>query len=189
MDNMFERFLDNHGIPYKIYRNGNLIGEVEGLTQNESVDFQIGTDIEKGDVIVNPGNERLYVSDKKTFFAHKEAMYIIAYTLSEAEYNNTQTSSSPIFNIGNVNNSIVGTQNNATIFNGASIEDLRDLVNQHNSLDKELLEDMIDLIEKELSSNRPVKRGFLSKFAGILQNNEWITSPLAAFILEHFFLQ
>lgn len=80
MDNMFERFLDNHGIPYKIYRNGNLIGEVEGLTQNESVDFQIGTDIEKGDVIVNPGNERLYVSDKKTFFAHKEAMYIIAYT-------------------------------------------------------------------------------------------------------------
>lgn len=189
MNNMFERFLDSHGIPYKIYRNGNLICEVEGLTQNESVDFRVGTDIEKGDIIINPANERLYVSSKETAFVHKEATHIVAHTVSEAEYNRTQTSNNPVFNIGNVSNSIVGTQQNATIFNGASIEDLRDLISQNNSLDKELLNEMVDLIEKELSSNKPIKRGVLSKFAGILQNNEWITSPLAAFMLEHFFLQ
>lgn len=189
MNNTFERFLSLQGIPYKIYRNGNLICETEGLTQKEGVDFRVGTNIEKGDVIVNLENEQFYVSDKKTCFANKAAMYIITYTLSEAEYNKMQVSNNPVFNIENINNSIVGTQHNATIFNGASIEDLRDLINQHNSLDRELLKEMIDLIENELSSNNPVKKGFLSKFANVLQNNEWITSPLAAFILEHFFLQ
>lgn len=191
MESPIKRFLAMHGIPYKIYRNDNLICEVEGLAQNDGVNFQIGTDVETGDVLVNPSNERFYVSDKKTVYANKNAMHITVYTVSEAKHNVAEISNNPVFNIGNVSNSIIGTQNNATIYNGTTIEDLRDLINQHNSADKEQLENMVDLLEKELSSDKPIKKGFLSKFAVFLQNNEWIMSPLAAFILEyiglHFF--
>lgn len=34
-----------------------------------------------------------------------------------------------------------------------------------------------------------VKKGFLSKFAGVLQRNEWITAPVATFFLEYFLSQ
>lgn len=188
MEAPIERFLAMHGVTYKIYRDNSLICEVDGLTNKGSITFQIGTDVEKGDVLVNPNNERFYVIDKQTIYTHKNATHITVSISTEAEHKVVGAPNNPVFNIGNVSNSIIGSQNNATMYNGATIADLKELIYKHNSVDKEQLESMIDLLEKELSGNRPIKKGLLSKFVTVLQNNGWIVSPLASFILEHFFL-
>lgn len=45
------------------------------------------------------------------------------------------------------------------------------------------------MLNDAISNKEPVKKGFLSKFAGVLQRNEWITAPVATFFLEYFLSQ
>lgn len=56
-------------------------------------------------------------------------------------------------------------------------------------LTKELLKEMLSILNDAISNKEPVKKGFLSKFAGVLQRNEWITAPVATFFLEYFLSQ
>lgn len=193
--NPFNNLLQYHGIQFEIYRNGVLICQTDGLPNTEKstgrkyVGFMPGTDIESGDLIRNKAGEKFYICDKITDFINKEPIQVKAYTISESKYKQQiKQSNQPIFNIGEVHGSIVGTQQNATITNGCSVEDLTSLIEQHNSIDKELLKEMVSILETAISSQEPIKKGFLKKFAGVLQRNEWITSPIAAFILEKFFL-
>lgn len=97
--------------------------------------------------------------------------------------------SQTVFNIGSAQNSIVGTQENATLTNGYSIDDITKLIERHNSDDEELLKEMVSVLEKAVSNQEPVKKGLLSKFVGVFQRNEWITAPIASFIFEKFFLR
>lgn len=107
----------------------------------------------------------------------------------ENDFKLPSETSKTVFNIGSANNSIIGTQENATITNGHSIEDLTSLIDQHDSLDKELLKEMVSILETAISNQKPIKKGLLSKFAGVLQRNEWITAPIATLILEKIFMQ
>lgn len=63
------------------------------------------------------------------------------------------------------------------------------MIDQHDSCDKELLKEMLSMLNDAISNKEPVKKGFLSKFAGVLQRNEWITAPVATFFLEYFLSQ
>ena len=100
----------------------------------------------------------------------------------------SQQQQQTIINVGEVHHSILGSQQNATI-NGCSAEDLAKLIDQHDSCDKELLKEMLSILNDAISNKEPVKKGFLSKFAGVLQRNEWITAPVATFFLEYFLSQ
>lgn len=193
--NTFDRFLAIHGIPFEIHRENQMIFEIDGIPNTEKstgkryVGFKPNTDIKANDFIINKkSGEKFRIIDTRVSFARKEPIEMIAYTISESEYlkNKNQQSGQPIFNIEEVHNSIIGTQQNAVIHNGYSIEDLTKLIEQHDSYDKELLKEMISVIDTAISNQEPVKKGFLSKFAGVLQRNEWITAPVATFFLEYF---
>ncbi len=193
--NAFDRFLHSHGTQFEIYRDGQLVCKTDGLPNTEEssgkkyVGFKPGTDIEIDDLIINTANEKFYICDKMTEFVHKEPFQIKAYTISESRYKQQiKQNNQPIFNIGEVHSSIVGTQQNVTVNNGYSAEYLNTLIDQHDSLDKELLKEMVSILETAISSQEPIRKGLLSKFAGILQRNEWITAPIASFIFEKFFL-
>lgn len=193
--NTFDRFLRSNGIQFEIYRNGKLVCKVDGLPNTEEatrkryVGFKPGTNIETNDLIVNKAGEKFYICDKMNSFVHKEPFQIKAYIIPESKYHsqNPQNNQS-VFNIGEVHGSIIGTQQNANITNGCSVEDLSALIEQHDSLDKELLKEMILVLESAISSQEPIKKGLLKKFADVLQRNEWITAPIATFIFEKFFL-
>lgn len=189
---VFTRFLDSHGIMYNILRNGIKINTLKGLPNEDNgkeyIGFMPDSDILEGDCLVNPAGERVIVIRKNTDYAYGKPLQISAYIIPESEYykNQKQQDNQSIFNIGEVHNSIVGTQQNATVNNGYSIDDLNQLIEQNNSIDKELLKEMVSLLENAISDRKPIHKGFLSKFAGVLQRNEWITAPIATFILEKF---
>ena len=107
---------------------------------------------------------------------------------SDYKKESSQQQQQTIINVGEAHHSILGSQQNATI-NGCSAEDLAKLIDQHDSCDKELLKEMLSMLNDAISNKEPVKKGFLSKFAGVLQRNEWITAPVATFFLEYFLSQ
>lgn len=192
--NTFDSFLQSHGVEYKIYRQNQFVATAKGLPNEddngkEYIGFKPGTDIEKGDLIINSVNEKFYILKKQTDFEYGKPFQIAAYTIPESEYQNQpQQKNNIVFNVSGVQNSIIGTQQNATITNGYSIEDLTNLIDNHNTEDKELLKEIIALLEDATSNKKTMKKGFLSKFSDVMSKNEWITAPIATFILEKFLL-
>ena len=190
----FSGFLNRHGIMFDIERNGKVINNVRGLPNSddgkEYVGFMPGTDVQVGDWLINPSGDRFYVEKRKTEYILSNPSYVAAYTVLESDYKkeSSQQQQQTIINVGEAHHSILGSQQNATI-NVCSAEDLAKLIDQHDSCDKELLKEMLSMLNDAISNKEPVKKGFLSKFAGVLQRNEWITAPVATFFLEYFLSQ
>lgn len=192
----YKSFLDMHGINFDIERNGECVSSKIGLPNHEKstnrayIGFMPNTDIQVDDWLINNAGDRFLVVEKQTKYFNGRPDKLCAYTITEAEHQkelklqNQQT----IFNIGDVNNSIVGTQQNATITKGYSIEDLTKLIESHNSDDKELLKEMISTLENVVLNKEPVKKGLLSKFSDVMSRNEWIIAPVMTFLLECFLL-
>lgn len=189
-------FLERHGIMFDIERNGACVSSEEGLPNHEKtthkayIGFMPDTDIQVDDWLINDANEKFLVIDKQTQYVQGESFCLKAYTITESEYRkNTEVhKKQPIFNINEIHNSIIGTQQHATLTNGYSIDDLTKLIENHNSDDKELLKEMVSMLETAISNKEPVKKGFLSKFNEVMSRNEWITAPIATLFLEKFLM-
>lgn len=192
----FNDFLEMNGVTFSIERNGTCVGSIDGLPNHDKlthkayVGFAPGTDIQENDWLINNANERFLVIEKQTQYVHGEQFCIEAYTITEYEYHKNMKSQNnqPTFNIKEVHNSIVGTQNSATLTNGYSIDAIAKLIENHNTDDKELLKEMLSVLDNAVSNQEPVKKGLLSKFSDVLQRNEWITAPIATLVLEKFLL-
>lgn len=189
----FLRPYQRHMIDLDIYRSGKKINTVKGLKNHEDsgrkmFDFYPETDIKVGDVIVEPiTNLQYYIYDIDITSINGQVAKKKAYFHTEAEHN-AESQQSVTFNINNPKNSIVGTQQTATMTNGYSINDITKLIENHNSDDKELLKEMVCMLEKTISEKEPVKKGFLSKFTDVMSRNEWITTPIATLFLEKFLM-
>lgn len=75
-----QQFINDHGIIFKVERNGSIVSELKGLPNRDNpqsqkyIGFMPESDVKIGDWIINPANERLYVSDTITdFFFRKKA--------------------------------------------------------------------------------------------------------------------
>lgn len=192
----YKMLLDVHGINFGVERNGKCVNSEIGILNHEKsthrayIGFMPGTDIQVGDLLFNNAGDRFFVIEKQTKYFGGNPDKLCAYTITEAEQQqnlrlqNQQT----IFNIGDVHDSIVGTQQNATITNGYSIEDLTNLIQNHDSDDKELLKELILTLKNVVLNKEPVKKGLLSKFADVMSRNEWITAPVMTFLFEKFLL-
>lgn len=95
---------------------------------------------------------------------------------------------SNVFNIQNATNSIIGTQSNVTMNIGDTIKKTREQINSSSSTDKEELQEIINLLEKVVNGQTPVKKGLLSKFSDAIQKNSWITSPITSILLNWLML-
>lgn len=77
-------------VKMRIERNGEIVATLQGLPNHEKatrrayIGFEPGSDIQIGDVVINPANERFHIIDVRNSFVR--AIQIKAYSLSETEY-------------------------------------------------------------------------------------------------------
>lgn len=178
-------------IEFGVERNKNIISAHKGLPNHEKstgyayIGFEPGTDIKVGDWMINPMNERYYVRDTKTTFFQGKPHTLNAYYLTESEYEENQSASSNVFNIGTAYGSIIGTQSSAVLNYNESIENFRRLVDeQENQKEKEQMNQIISLLEMITTDQIPVQKGLFSRFSDLMEKHSWISGTIASTILS-----
>ena len=92
------------------------------------------------------------------------------------------------FNIGVANNSIMGNNASHNVINvGISFEELRSLIEQGFSDQNERNEILSTLkhLQDRMDSNQPLEKGLLANITDIIQKNAWISSPITAMVLKY----
>lgn len=181
---MFTKNLSTSGKPFTNTRTGASFLGILVLNQGQPrVDFENEIDIKSTDWIFNSVGDRLYVTEVISLSEYYKSFYYI----SEYEYNKSKQSN-PTFSISatTIENSIIGTQTNATISLNEQLQKLRSDIDSSNSTDKEELRQIISLLEELKSSQSPVPKGFLSKFSAVMERNSWIAGSIASFLLNLF---
>ena len=188
--NIFSEFLAMDGQQYSIERNGNIVDVHDGLDNCDEhkdayVGFLPGTDIKTGDWLINTSGEKFYVYDVKTVYINHSPNELQAFYETESSHNRSkQASISNTFNVSNVNNSVIGNYNSATISYNDALMNLKNTVDSSNSADKAELQEIIKLLEMILNDKVPASKGILSKFSEVMERNSWITSSVAGVILS-----
>lgn len=185
-----EQFISDHGVIFKIERNGQIMSELKALqsleenTSKKILRFFHDSDVKSGDWAISPANERLYIADAITQYAFGMASELRAYYQTTNEYNSKPETASISFHIENATNSIIGTQSHFTMNINGSIQKAREQISSSDSADKEELQQIIDLLEQISESQAPIKQGILSRFSSVIQRNAWIASPIASIALN-----
>lgn len=203
-DNPIERFIATHGVQFEIHRDGKHVSTVEGLPNHEKstgaayIGFLPETDIRENDLIIGQAGERLHVQEVKPQYANHKLLQLKAICLTEREWNYQKTPPQNVFNIGTATGSVIGTQSSVNFrFNynadmldiGKDISELRKHINDVNSLDKEDLDRIVDLLEELVREKKPVEKGVFAKFSDVMQKHEWITSPIMSVLLSWMMLK
>lgn len=187
MRSMFPRNLSTSGKPFTNERTSVSFKGILVLNQGKPrIDFENSVDVKSTDWLVNSVGERLYVTELVSLSdSYKTCHYI-----SEHEYNQSKQSN-PAFSINatTIENSIIGTQTNATINLNSQLQKLRSDIDSSDSPDKEELHQIISLLEELKNGQEPVPKGFLSKFSAVMQRNSWISGSVAGFLLNLFLHQ
>lgn len=104
--------------------------------------------------------------------------------LNFKEYEKTSTiptHPTQVFNIQQVSNSAFGNAGTVAIDN--SISSLREQIESSNSLDKEDLQKITNILEMIKADEIPPKKGLLSRFSDVLERNGWYKPHVAGIIL------
>lgn len=190
-----QKFINDRGIMFKVERNGSIVSELKGLPNHEKstsrkyIGFMPESDIQMGDWIINPANERLYISDTVTDFFLQQKSQLKAYYQTVAEHNTKAEKATAIFNIEDATNSVIGMQSTVTMNINSSIQEAKEKIASSDSSDKEELLQIISLLEMIVNNQVPAQKGLLSKFASVIQKNSWITSPISSILLNRLLIQ
>lgn len=182
MRSMFPKNLVRSGKPFKNERTGTSFQGILVLTQGKPrIDFENSVDVKSADWIVNSAGERLYVTELVPI----SDVYKSCYYIAEHEYNRSKQSN-PTFSINatTIENSIIGTQANATINLNGQIQKMKKDIAESSSSDKEELMQIVSLLEQLQNSKEPIPRGILSKFSAVMERNSWISGSIAGFLLN-----
>lgn len=144
------------------------------------IDFENTVDLKSSDWILNSVGERLYVTE---VFSVSNG-YKSCYYISEYQYNQSNNNN-PTFSINatTIENSIIGTQVNATISLNDQIQKMKSDISDSSSSDKEELLKIVSLLEELKNSQEPIPKGILSRFSVVMERNSWITGSIASFLL------
>lgn len=185
------RFITTHGIMFQIERNGKIVSEALGLPNHESstskpfIGMLQDADVAIGDWLINPNNDRFYVTDKISDYAFSEFQQYKIFYLTEAQYNSRQKiDSAPTFHIENAYGSVIGTQTGVTLNYGTAIREARNQVESTDSSDKEDLQQIINLLEMVVNDQVTPHKGLFSKFSAVMERNSWITGSISAALLS-----
>ena len=189
--NIAKQFITTRGIEFRIERNGEFISTALGLpnhetaTQKPYIGMLKDVDVNIGDWLINPVNDRFLVEDKVSDFAFGEFQQYKLFYLTEAQAKKqSDTSSSTIFNIGTATGSVIGTQSVVNMNYQTTMKELREQISSNNSPDKEQLDKLISMLEMITNGDVPVQKGLLSKFSEVMERNSWITGSIASTLLS-----
>ena len=185
-----QQFINERGIMFKVEHNGCIVSELKGLPNHEKttsrqyIGFMPDSVVQAGDWLINPANEKFFVSDTVTDFFFQQKSQLKAYYQTVAEHNANSEKTSAIFNIANASNSVIGMQSNVTMNINTSIQEVKKQIATSGSSDKEELQQIIHLLEMIVNDQVPAQKGVLSKFTSVIQRNAWITSPISSILLN-----
>lgn len=178
---IFDTTLKNTGQALTVIRNNVTLNTYIGAHNNKknAYDFYSDADIKIGDWLVNSCNSKYFVKNVE-LKRMGDNVILRAFIIPEWDYNNSSHSETiNNFNINTANNSVIGNQSNFTFNVNTELEKLSKQISDSNSPDKEELQQLISELKTIISSDKPLKRGMLSKFGSVLQRNSWVTSPIA----------
>ncbi|WP_370842477.1 hypothetical protein [Megasphaera sp.] len=157
------------------------------LNGKECIQYEGKKDIIVGDILTIPDtNERFQITRLKSsvdLFDKSILLFDAFYEDLTILHRHSASKPSQItFNIQNATNSVIGTNpiGNYQI----SIRDLEDLISTKATTPKEF-EPLIEAL-KSINSQDQIPKGFLSRFKKELQENSWLSGPLAQFLLQYF---
>lgn len=189
--NIAKQFIETRGIKFQIERNGQIISTALGLPNHETstkvpyIGMLENTDVEIGDWLINPSNERFFVEDKVSDFAFGEFQQYKLFYLTNSQYKRkSETAGSTIFNIGTATSSVIGTQSIVNMNYNDSIRNAREQISASSSSDKDELSQVINLLEMIINNQVPVQKGIFSKFSAVMERNSWITGSITSAILS-----
>lgn len=181
MRSMFKRNLQTSGKDFTVVRTSETAkGVLVNYNCRQHIDFPIELDIHSNDWIVNSVGEKLFVTEIQECSPYKSCYY-----LSEYEYN-SRMSQATTFNINadKIENSIIGTQTNATISLSNDLEQIRKMIDESPSSDKDELHELLSLLEQQLKTNESIPKGIFSRFSAVMQRNSWISGAISSFLLK-----
>lgn len=140
--------------------------------------------------VLHPGTSR--ISELLTIGLEDLFLPLIKYINLELdkmirkEFKPMPTSQINNFNIQNASNSIIGNQENATINNSYSMEELKSIVNEKvdDPSDKAQLNELINMLKVLTENNAPLNKGVLQNFGDLLVKHSWLTVPLGTSIVN-----
>lgn len=187
MLSMFSKNLSTNGQIFTIERNNlNFKGILSQKQGKWQIDLENNISLKINDCIINSVGQRLFIID---IFKLSDS-YKSCYCITEQEYNMSKNNS-PIFNINanTIENTIIGNQTNATINLDNFLSKMKREIESSNSNDKKELLEIVSLLKEINQSNKPIEKGFLSKFSDVMERNSWITSSVSGFLLNLFLTQ
>lgn len=133
-----------------------------------------------GDVVV-VRNREYCVTDVSETCLQGDNLYAYEASIKQSQV----PTASPVFNIQNASNSIIGTQQNANMQNISSLADLRDKAKEiTNEQDAEQLNKLISLLEVSIENNTPVSKGFLAKFSDVLKKHSDFATAIGVQVIK-----
>ena len=180
--NMVERF----GKSFSVVRSGIFIIQTKGIYDSKKnvIAFLLGADVCVGDVVNSEFGESYLLTGVETLVENGKAHHIEVKCIDQNRIQPSATQS--IFNIGTVNNSVVGNGNFVNV--SATVDSIRSQIAEKGKEDKQTLNEVVDLLEKILENKEPVRQGMLSKFSSVMEKHSWFTSALSSAFIS-FLLQ
>ena len=143
----------------------------KGFFYNHTIQLFSNQPIKPGDILhhLQTGN-RYSVSDVEPLSAEE---YLVYYS---------QSSTTPSINIGTIHgNAIVGNQQSAIINIGNTLPEIRDFINKSSdieSIDRQKLYELLDLVDTVIRSDLPITGGFFAKFRPLFTKYGAITGAI-----------
>ena len=167
---------------FTIIRNGQEIGTVKGFVCSKEYPDTIQTvqptEILDGDILKLLNKEYLIIDAQPKIHEN-----VLCYYMAKYKSNAENSSISNTFNIGTVNSSIVGTQQNATMNFDNSITNLRDIISQEAE-DKAELEKFATYLETFLENNDKIEKSNFEKFSDLLAKHSNIALAVGNTIFQ-----
>lgn len=179
---------------FEVFRNDAPIGVLEGIRNSSNgkrmIQFFPDVDVQPEDwLVAQSTNEKFYVDDvdvSKGFGGGNFSKN--AYYLTETQHKKQNSQSSSVtFQIGDVQNSIIGTQHNATLTNNFSDQQIKDFIDKNCGEDKALMNEMLSSINAIIDNNIPVQKGTFSRFSETASKYGWLLGAVTTKLLAHFF--
>jgi len=166
----------------EIFRNNVKIATYKGMINDSKehnyISFDPDVDVQINDDIFCPLKKKHYIitnTDIALFGGKQHRL--------DAYFDNNfmQAQTTTVFNTYNPSNSIIGSQQNATINISDSFNNLEKLINDNGGNDRKELFELENLLKQQLDTNQ-LNKGFLSKFSHLLAKHSWLPMAIAQII-------
>lgn len=166
----------------EIFRNSVKIATYKGMINDSKehnyISFDPDVDVQINDDIFCPlKNKHYIITNTDIALLGGKQHRLDAYF----DNNFTQTHTTTVFNTYNPNNSIIGSQQTATINISNSFNNLDKLINNNGGTDKEELFELKTILKQQLDSNQ-LNKNSLSKFSDLIAKHSWLVSAISQII-------